>query len=82
MSEDTKRTWRVQWGIHRGTFTSRDVGDAMTFQSEQDARVWVDATRKHFAGMGCVFWFCNLVSPDGSVTSLHENANYDNELPF
>jgi hypothetical protein len=50
----------LTWGIHRGTLTSRDIGDPYKFKTEKEAAGKIEELKKRFAEIGYFIWFANI----------------------
>ncbi len=69
------KPYRVQWGIHRGTMISRDIGEAQEFETESDALGWIEKTRARYKQMGYHIWYAYLLGP-GEEKRLIEQTQY------
>lgn len=63
----------LNWGIHRGTLTSRDIGEPKYFDSEGEAQDELRAMNADFAKIGYQIWFARLTTPDGTEKRLMDN---------
>ncbi len=64
-------------GIHRGTFTSRDVEQPESFESMDDCIKAVTKAKTFYSGIGYKIWFAEVKNPDGTTTTLEQNTNYN-----
>ncbi len=79
---DPDGKWRLSWGIHNGTFTSRDMGDPRRCDSREEALAAPAKIRRDFERAGWVIWFATLYAPDGACEHLGGNSDYNNDVPF
>lgn len=75
--------FKVVYGIHRGTLTSRDSTDPREFETEEEARAYGEQIAKSFNradgtdSIGCHLWFLKMYRPDGTTVALRPgNGNY------
>jgi|GEM_PF-3745621 len=68
---DEKKTWTLTWGVHSGTFVSRDVGEPKTGLKDR-AACMREAIRlqRHFARLRYSIWYAVANSPDGKKEQL------------
>jgi hypothetical protein len=57
----------LNYGIHRGTLMSRDLGDSFEFDTEEKAIQKAKELKKEYADMGYYIWFANIQKPDGQT---------------
>lgn len=67
--------YKITWGIHKRTLTSRDVGDPKEFNTEKEAIQWYKETKNWYAIFNYVFWFCTLHKPNGTKVTMEENSH-------
>jgi hypothetical protein len=68
--------WILNHGCHRGTITSRDVGQPEEFDTREDAVNALTAHRKWYKSIGYQIWFATLKSPEGKEETLESNPCY------
>jgi len=76
------KTLRLAWGIHNGTFTSRDSDIHIEVNNIDEARQEVRKLQEQFAPMGYILWFATLYDGVEVVERLAGNSNYENMRPF
>lgn len=81
MSNDGK--WKLSYGIHNGTFSSRDRKEIPNLDSLQACRSKINELEQYYENMGCVIWFANAIGPNHENQAVHAgNVNYHNPMPF
>ena len=70
------KDWKLHYGIHRGTITSRDV-TMIQCDSLEDCKRKIAKIEKDMVRFGYVIWFANAISVSGEQVSVHAgNSNY------
>ena len=75
-------SWTLSYGIHRHTFTSRDMGTPIT--NLQDLKVCegqVQVLLREYRNLGCCLWFATATGPDGTQHQLHGHS-WDDPCQF
>ena len=66
--------FEIKYGIHRGTLTSRDVGEPKNFGTRDEAISWFKDEQAWLRSIGYVFWYCHLFDENGSMETLEQNS--------
>jgi hypothetical protein len=66
----------LSWGLHNGTWASRDVGDKLTFDSEQEVRERWAKIQQYLDEIGRAVWFAHFTDDQGEQTKLAESTPY------
>ena len=72
MSEEQLAKWTFNYGIHRGTYTSRDTGSNQ-YDTEEEAMKFYHEQKKWLKSIGYMFWYADLIAPDGAKKRLEQN---------
>lgn len=68
--------WILEHGCHKGTLTSRDIGEPSEHDTKEAA---IEAYQKHrqfYASVGYQIWYARITSPDGKIYNLELNHFY------
>lgn len=71
--------WRVNWGVHKGTLTSRDISMATFFDEEAARNKYKEVINQWQRGndpFGYMLWFVELRDPDNNVIERHSGYPY------
>lgn len=81
MANDGK--WTLRYGIHNGTFTSRDSTSVPGLDSLEACRKEIRETEQYYRNMGYVIWWAQANGPNGEKVTVHGgNTNYNNPKSF
>ena len=69
----TEQKWTLVVAIHRGTLTSRDVGQPKEFDTQKEALEEFYSAKKHYRRFGCQIWYATLTDPQGNESTLEQN---------
>jgi hypothetical protein len=65
--------WTLSYGVHRGTYTSRDAGMPKQFDTKELALNSFRNSRKFLHSIGYQIWYAKLTDPQGNTTTLEQN---------
>jgi len=66
----------LTWGIHRGTKTSRDIGDPRECHSLKEAIKMANDLDVYFRRVGCMIWFATWWDENGKEHKAHPDNSY------
>ena len=70
------KQWKLIIGIHRGTYTSRDVENPKYFDSLSDCRDEFKNAEEHYLSLGCQIWFATAKGPGDEFVQLSKGSSY------
>jgi hypothetical protein len=70
------KNWKLKWGIHQHTMTSRDYGDPYKCNSLDECKKERERLKKHFGKRGYVIWFSTAYGPEGQEINLGGDSCY------
>jgi hypothetical protein len=69
-------TWKLDYGIHRGTMISRDCEVIPGLDGEQGCRYALAQVERYVASIGSYIWYAYAISPDGTRIKLCNGEPY------
>jgi hypothetical protein len=76
-SEDNEeKPWKLHMGCHQGTLMTRDVGDIIGCNSEEECRSVAETIRARWKRSGLKVWFAQAKGPNGENVKVLESEPY------
>ena len=73
MTEESGKGWTLQWGAHKRSLMSRDIGYSIKgLISLKECQIKAEELKKELADVGMYFWFVYAISPNGQRHHFHD----------